>query len=56
MTRLTESLAKLACTAKMQEVLRPLTGSRHEVMEALLRNTPTEMLEESYKSLIFSNQ
>lgn len=52
MTKLTESSAKLARTAKMQEVLRPLTGSQREVMETLLRNTPTEMLEESYKSFI----
>lgn len=52
MSKLTESSAKLARTAKMQEILRPLTGSQREVMETLLRNTPTEMLEESYKSFI----
>lgn len=47
-----ESTSKLARTVKMQEILRPLGGNQREVMETLLRTTPTEKLEESYKSFI----
>lgn len=50
--QVTESSTKLSRAVKMQEVLRPLSGNQREVMETLLRTTPTEKLEESYKAFI----
>lgn len=37
---------------KMAEVLEPLSGRSLEVMEAILRNVPTEQLAEGYKTFI----
>lgn len=52
---LTESqsaLAKAKRDSKMVEVLEPLSGRTREVMEAILKNIPTEKLEESYTTFI----
>lgn len=52
---LTESqsaLAKAKHGMKLAEVLEPLAGRSREVMEAILKNMPTEKLEEAYKSFI----
>lgn len=37
---------------KMAEVLEPLSGRSREVMEAILKNTPTAKLEEAYQTFI----
>lgn len=47
-----ESLAKAKRDMKMAEVLEPLSGQAREVMEAILKNTPVEKLEEAYKTFI----
>lgn len=44
--------AELERTAKMDEVLAPLSGRQREVMEAILRNVDTANLEEGYKTFI----
>lgn len=52
---LTESqsaLTKAKRDAKLVEVLEPLSGRSREVMEAILKNTPTEKLEEAYQTFI----
>jgi len=38
--------------AKLEEVLEPLEGRQHEVMEAILANLPTDKIEEGYKAFI----
>lgn len=42
----------LARTSKMREVLEPLVGKPREVMEAILKNVPTNKLEEAYDTYI----
>lgn len=37
---------------KLGEVLKPLAGRQREVMEAILKNVDTDMLEEAYKTYI----
>ena len=52
---LAESEAKrseMERTIAMEEILSPLVGRQHEVMEAILRNVDTEHLEEGYKTFI----
>jgi hypothetical protein len=52
---LTESqaaLTKAKRDMKLAQVLEPLTGRSREVMEAILKNTPYEKLEESYNTFI----
>lgn len=38
--------------AKLEEVLEPLEGRQHEVMEAILANLPTDKIEEGYNAFI----
>lgn len=47
-----EALTKAKRDMKMAEVLESLSGRSREVMEAILKNTPTEKLEEAYKTFI----
>jgi len=44
--------AKLLREAKLETVLAPLTGRSREVMEAILKNVDTQMLDEAYKTYI----
>lgn len=44
--------AEVERTIAMEEILSPLTGRQHEVMEAILSNVDTEHLEEGYKTFI----
>ena len=44
--------AKLERTMKLESVLKPLTGRSREVMEAILKNVETTMLEEAYKTYV----
>lgn len=44
-----KELAKIRRNDKMREVLSPLTGRPREVMEAILKNVDTPMLDEAYK-------
>lgn len=51
LTALEESemqIAKMERATKMREVLAPLSGRQREVMEAILKNVDTPMLEEAY--------
>lgn len=51
LTALEESemqIAKMERATKMREVLTPLSGRQREVMEAILKNVDTPMLEEAY--------
>lgn len=52
LTESQEALSKAKRDMKMAEVLEPLSGRSREVMEAILKNTPTEKLEEAYKTFI----
>ena len=45
-------LASLEREKKLKDVLSPLSGRAHEVMEAILRNVATDQLEEGYKTFI----
>lgn len=47
-----DALERAKRDAKMAEVLEPLSGRAREVMEAILKNTPTEKLEEGYQTFI----
>ena len=47
-----KELADLRRKVKMTEVLSPLSGRSKEVMEAVLKNIPTEQLDEGYKTFI----
>lgn len=47
-----EKLAMMIREDKLNRVLSPLTGRPREVMEAILRNVPTEQLDEGYKTFI----
>ena len=54
-TALEESESKLSILEreiKMEKVLQPLDGSTREVMETILKNVPTEQLDEGYKTFI----
>lgn len=44
-----KELAKIRRDNKMREVLSPLSGRPREVMEAILKNVDTPMLDEAYK-------
>lgn len=44
--------AKLERTMKMESVLKPLSGRSKEVMEAILKNVDTVMLEDAYKTYV----
>jgi hypothetical protein len=44
--------AKLERTMKLESVLKPLSGRSREVMEAILKNVDTQMLEEAYKTYV----
>lgn len=47
-----EALSKAKRDMRMAEVLEPLSGNAREVMETILRNTPTEKLVEAYNTFI----
>jgi len=47
-----KKVASMERAAKMAEVLEPLSGKTQEVMEAILKNVPTEQLDEGYKTFI----
>lgn len=47
-----EKAAKLERTAKLEKVLAPLSGRTREVMEAILKNVDTPMLEDAYKTYV----
>jgi hypothetical protein len=44
--------ARLERTMKMEKVLSPLTGRTKEVMEAILKNVDTPLLEDAYKTYV----
>jgi hypothetical protein len=44
--------ARLERTMKMEKVLNPLTGRTKEVMEAILKNVDTPLLEDAYKTYV----
>jgi hypothetical protein len=44
--------AKLDRSIKLEKVLAPLSGRSREVMEAILKNVETSMLEEAYKTYV----
>lgn len=44
--------ARLERTMKMEKVLAPLTGRTREVMEAILKNVDTPLLEDAYKTYV----
>ena len=44
--------AKLERTMKMEKVLAPLSGRTREVMEAILKNVDTALLEDAYKTYV----
>lgn len=52
MQELETEKAQLVRESKMQEVLRPLTGSKREQMSFVLQNVETEKLEEAYGHFI----
>ena len=55
MTALRESEEKATIAArenKLVELLEPLAGKQRDVMEAILKNVPSEQLEEGYKTFI----
>jgi len=45
-------IASMERKEKMADVLEPLSGRSQEVMEAILKNVPTEQLDEGYKTFI----
>jgi len=47
-----KKVAKMERSAKMESVLKPLSGRSKEVMEAILKNVETSMLEEAYKTYV----
>jgi len=48
----TKKATRLERDKKMEEVTKPLTGRTKEVMEAILKNVDTPMLEDAYKTYI----
>lgn len=44
--------ARLERSIKLESVLAPLTGKTREVMEAILKNVDTQMLDEAYKTYV----
>ncbi len=44
--------ARMERTMKLESVLKPLSGRSREVMEAILKNVETSMLEEAYKTYV----
>lgn len=55
LTALEESerkVAKMVRASKMQTVLAPISGRTREVMEAILKNVDTPLLEDAYKTYI----
>lgn len=47
-----KKLAKMERANKMRDVLAPVSGRTREVMEAILKNVDTPLLEEAYKTYI----
>jgi glycine cleavage system H lipoate-binding protein len=47
-----KKIAKMERSKKLQDVLAPVTGRTREVMEAILKNVDTPLLEEAYKTYI----
>lgn len=47
-----KELKSMKRTAKMEKVLKPLSGKQREIMETILNKVPTEGLEEAYKTFI----
>lgn len=47
-----KQLSKMQRNTKLDEVLKPLTGRSREVMEAILKNVDTPMLEDAYKTYV----
>jgi len=47
-----QKVASMERKEKMADVLAPLSGRSQEVMEAILKNVPTEQLDEGYKTFI----
>lgn len=47
-----KKLAKMEREGKMAEVLAPLSGRTKEVMEAILKNVDTPLLEDAYKTYV----
>jgi hypothetical protein len=47
-----KKLAKIERSRKLEQVLTPLSGRSREVMEAILKNVDTNMIEEAYKTYI----
>jgi hypothetical protein len=47
-----KKLAKMERSKKLEQVLSPLSGRTREVMEAILKNVDTNMIEEAYKTYI----
>ena len=45
-------LSQMSRKLKLEEVLSPLSGRPHDVMEAILRNVATDQLDEGYKTFI----
>lgn len=48
----TKALATVKRDQKLNEVLEPLNGLSREIMETILKTTPTEKLEETYEKFI----
>jgi len=44
--------AELERTIKLEQVLEPLEGSSKDIMETILKNVPTDQLDEGYKTFI----
>lgn len=47
-----DKLSAMERATKMKTVLAPLSGKQHDIMEAILKNISTDMLEEGYKTFI----
>jgi DNA repair exonuclease SbcCD ATPase subunit len=47
-----KKVAKIERANKMRDILQPVTGRTREVMEAILKNVDTPLLEEAYKTYI----
>lgn len=52
LTEASKNLAAVKRNQKMNEVLEPLNGLSREIMETILKTSPTEKLEETYEKFI----
>lgn len=52
LSRAEKKTAMMERTAKMEKVLKPLSGRTREVMEAILKNMDTPLLEDAYNTYI----